>query len=144
MCPSRATVGVNIFCVVVLLKLAFSPAIRATLTMPNVALQNAMVCRVYRLLKMGLIEEDVSVFRTSQPQRFGDFKSGPDVQFASIKANLVDREEGTTCVDSLGLMELSGQGTYVEGAASSKMIPHSDFESNVTAIDVPAEPYRFK
>lgn len=43
--------------------------------MPTVALQNAMACRVYRLLKLGFIEEDPSILRTSLAQAYGGSRS---------------------------------------------------------------------
>ncbi|CAL1702823.1 unnamed protein product [Somion occarium] len=70
-----ATVGVNIFVLFTLVTSSFPPALRAVLTMPTVALQNAMACRVYRLLKLGFIEEDPSILRTSLAQAYGGSRS---------------------------------------------------------------------
>ncbi|KAI0077951.1 hypothetical protein K474DRAFT_1570555, partial [Panus rudis PR-1116 ss-1] len=51
-----ATVGVNIVAMVVILTPSVPPVFRAMFSIPNVALQNAMACRVYRLIKLGLID----------------------------------------------------------------------------------------
>lgn len=42
---------------VVILTPSVPPVLRAMFSIPNVALQNAMACRVYRQLKLGLIRE---------------------------------------------------------------------------------------
>ena len=48
----------NIISMVVILTPSVPPIIRAMFTVPNVALQNTMACRVYRLLKLGIIRDD--------------------------------------------------------------------------------------
>ena len=48
----------NIVSMAVILTPSIPPIIRAMFTVPNVALQNTMACRVYRLLKLGLIQDD--------------------------------------------------------------------------------------
>ena len=48
----------NIVSMVVILTPSVPPIIRAMFTVPNVALQNTMACRVYRLLKLGIIRDD--------------------------------------------------------------------------------------
>ena len=45
----------NIVSMVVILTPSVPPIVRAMFTVPNVALQNTMACRVYRLLKLGII-----------------------------------------------------------------------------------------
>lgn len=52
------TVSMNIVSMVVILTPSVPPIIHAMFTVPNVALQNVMACRVYRLLKLGLINDD--------------------------------------------------------------------------------------
>ena len=53
MVSSRATVGVNLASVAILLGSVGQPAFQSIITMVNIALQNAMACRVFRLLKLG-------------------------------------------------------------------------------------------
>jgi len=52
-----ATVGLNIVAMAVILTPSAPLALRSTLSIPNLALQNSMACRVYRQLKLGLIHE---------------------------------------------------------------------------------------
>jgi len=54
------TVGMNLVAAVVILTPSVPPVLRAMFSIPNVALQNAMACRVYRQLKIGLIKEQTS------------------------------------------------------------------------------------
>ncbi|CAL1710763.1 unnamed protein product [Somion occarium] len=53
-----ATVGLNLIAMVLLLTPSLSLVYQGMFTVPNVALQNAMACRVYRLLKLGIIQEN--------------------------------------------------------------------------------------
>ncbi|CAL1708186.1 unnamed protein product [Somion occarium] len=55
-----ATVGLNILVIILLSTPAIPPAYRAMATVPNLALQNAMACRVFRLLKLGVIPDPSS------------------------------------------------------------------------------------
>ncbi|THH31593.1 hypothetical protein EUX98_g2588 [Antrodiella citrinella] len=55
-----ATVGMNLVAAVVILTPSVPPVLRAMFSIPNVALQNVMACRVYRQLKLGLIREQAS------------------------------------------------------------------------------------
>ena len=99
----RVTVGVNLFAVVSLLTATFPPAVRAVLTMPNVALQNAMACRVYRLLKLGFIEEEPTTIRTSQLPEYEDTES---LRYIT-NANTATSNYNSQFVDSIGMMELT-------------------------------------
>ena len=62
----RATVGVNIVAVVVILTPSIPPVYRAMFSIPNVALQNAMACRVFRQIKLGLLNERPTTITPSQ------------------------------------------------------------------------------
>ncbi|CAL1708131.1 unnamed protein product [Somion occarium] len=55
-----ATVGLNIFAIILLHTSQVSPTYRALASVPNIALQNAMACRVFRLLKLGVIPDPSS------------------------------------------------------------------------------------
>lgn len=55
---TSVTVSMNIVSMVVILTPSVPPIIRAMFTVPNVALQNVMACRVYRLLKLGLVSDE--------------------------------------------------------------------------------------
>ena len=56
----------NIVAMVLILTPSVPPVLRAMFAIPNAALQNAMACRVYRQLKLGLIrEDDSSLMRSS-------------------------------------------------------------------------------
>ncbi|CAL1702480.1 unnamed protein product [Somion occarium] len=88
------TVGVNIVAMVVILTPSVPPVLRAMFAIPNVALQNAMACRVFRLIKLGMItDKPVAVssltppaqsFRlyqnASRPNRDGSAHSQGDVE----------------------------------------------------------------
>ena len=56
----------NIISLVVILSSSVPPVIRAVFTVPNVMVQNSMACRVYRLLKLGIITNTTEAF-TLQP-----------------------------------------------------------------------------
>lgn len=56
----RATVGLNLVAAIVILTTSVPPVVRAMFSIPNIALQNAMACRVYRQLKVGLIRDQPS------------------------------------------------------------------------------------
>ncbi|KAI0783198.1 hypothetical protein C8Q75DRAFT_726448 [Abortiporus biennis] len=65
-----ATVGVNLIAMVANLAPWVPEVYRAMLTIPDVAIQNAMACRVYRQLKIGRITEnattaDISTIQTT-------------------------------------------------------------------------------
>lgn len=58
--------GLNLVAAIVILRPSVPPIIRAMFSIPNVALQNVMACRVYRQLKIGLIRESAPVILTSR------------------------------------------------------------------------------
>ncbi|KAI0072615.1 hypothetical protein K474DRAFT_1678508 [Panus rudis PR-1116 ss-1] len=87
-----ATVGVNIVSMAVILAPSVPPVFRAMFAIPNFSLQNAMACRVYRLLKLGLLNDRPSGFThsSSQPSRYisssirpGTYRTNPDRSFTS-------------------------------------------------------------
>ncbi len=51
----RATVGMNIGTMICILVPSLSPAYHVILAVPNVALMNAMACRVFRQVRLGLL-----------------------------------------------------------------------------------------
>ncbi|KAJ7434706.1 hypothetical protein FB451DRAFT_1063145 [Mycena latifolia] len=53
-----ATVGLNILTMVMLLDPSLPPVLHAMFAIPNVALENAMACRVFRALRLGFIPPD--------------------------------------------------------------------------------------
>lgn len=56
----------SIVAAVLILMPGVPPVLRAMFAIPNTALQNAMACRVYRQIKLGLIKEDeTSLARSS-------------------------------------------------------------------------------
>lgn len=57
----RASVLSNITVMVVLFAPGMTPVIRSMFSVPSLVLQNAMACKVFRLLKFGLIHEDPTV-----------------------------------------------------------------------------------
>jgi hypothetical protein len=62
----RATVGLNIVTMALLLTPAkLSPVVHAMFSVPNLALENAMACRVFRKLKLGLMHEGIVHSSTS-------------------------------------------------------------------------------
>lgn len=56
------TIGMNIATMVIIFTPSVPPIIRAMFTMPNVALQNIMSCRVYRLLKLGYVRDEIGSY----------------------------------------------------------------------------------
>ena len=61
----RVTVGGNFATLAVLLNSRIPVIIRATSPIPNIALQNAMACRVFRHLKLGYIKRSPERFCSS-------------------------------------------------------------------------------
>jgi hypothetical protein len=59
-----ATIGLNIVTCVILLAPNIAPVYQAMLLVPNIALENAMACRVYRAVKLGFIKnpQNTSLF----------------------------------------------------------------------------------
>ncbi|KAK7683724.1 hypothetical protein QCA50_013100 [Cerrena zonata] len=64
------TVGVNFASVIILLGGIGEPAFQTMVTMVNIALQNAMACRVFRLLKLGVIHDTPTSFGDTTPVAF--------------------------------------------------------------------------
>lgn len=62
---TRVTVGMNIATCAMLLLSDLSPVLRAMLSVPNLALENAMACRVFRKLKLGLMREHPALSSTA-------------------------------------------------------------------------------
>jgi hypothetical protein len=61
-----ATIGVSIALVTLLLSPSVPSVYQAILSVPNIALENAMACRVYRAVKLGVIKNPQStVFELS-------------------------------------------------------------------------------
>ena len=54
------TVAMNIVTMVLILAPPVGIVFHAAFVIPNVAVQNAMACRVYRQLKLGIIQENAS------------------------------------------------------------------------------------
>ncbi|CAL1707959.1 unnamed protein product [Somion occarium] len=81
------TVWVNLTTTIILLTSLISPTSQAMLTIPNLALQNAMACRVFRLLKLGYIREDGSTSPTQPNVRTLTFRPPrvPNTTFASTQ-----------------------------------------------------------
>ncbi|KAK7679047.1 hypothetical protein QCA50_017991 [Cerrena zonata] len=79
-----ATIGFNMLTVISVLSPTIPPVLRSTSSAPNVALQNAMACRVYRLLKLARPEDDLSlVFNNRMPKS--------TIRFASTTGNNPNR-----------------------------------------------------
>jgi hypothetical protein len=58
------TVGLNITTLTLLLTLSLPPVVRAMMSIPNIAIENAMACRVFRQLKLGLMHEHPALTST--------------------------------------------------------------------------------
>ena len=56
----------NILTVVSILAPSFPPVLHAMFTVPNIALTNAMACRVYRQLRLGLLMDHPATPQLSQ------------------------------------------------------------------------------
>lgn len=98
---------INIAVLVLLFGPGISPVIRTALSVPSVVLQNAMACKVFRLLKLGLIEEDPT--KTISGVRF---KTSPD---RTRNAVTFDTQGSSRSGDDIGLSTLSTTPTKHEG-----------------------------
>ena len=83
----------NIFTVISVMSSGFPPLLRAMFTVPNVALTNAMACRVFRQLKLGLIVENNITGVSGLSQKSGPIQLLPPSQFSRAGS-------GSTRVDS--------------------------------------------
>ena len=72
----------NIFTVISVMSSGFPPLLRAMFTVPNVALTNAMACRVFRQLKLGLIVENNIAGISGLSQKSGPIQLLPPSQFS--------------------------------------------------------------
>lgn len=84
----------NIFTVISVMSSGFPPLLRAMFTVPNVALTNAMACRVFRQLKLGLIVENNISGVSGLSQKAGPIQLLPPSQFSRAG-------NGATRVDSM-------------------------------------------
>ena len=68
-----ATIGVSIALVTLLLSPSVPSVYQAILSVPNIALENAMACRVYRAVKLGVIKNpQYTVFELSTRSHIAD------------------------------------------------------------------------
>ncbi|TCD66862.1 hypothetical protein EIP91_000816 [Steccherinum ochraceum] len=122
-----ATVGLNLVAAIVILTPSVPPVLRAMFSIPNVALQNVMACRVYRQLKIGLIRE--------QPQPVVLTSRGT-MQFS--RTAVASKANSQSQVEShISLHNLSGPG----GRAKTLGVPvHVDIdrEVEVSVDEVPS------
>ena len=77
----------NIVAMVVILTPSVPPVLRAMFSIPNVALQNAMACRVFRQLKLGLIRETPTMGMGSSTHHTGNL-SAPIRLIPTSRSNL--------------------------------------------------------
>ncbi|CAL1702835.1 unnamed protein product [Somion occarium] len=83
------SVSVNLLAIALLFVPSIPKGIPAALTVPSVAVQNAMACRVFRLLKLGRIHERPFIYTQSTPTEahlrplrfFNGETSGTDVTY---------------------------------------------------------------
>ncbi|KAK7679172.1 hypothetical protein QCA50_017750 [Cerrena zonata] len=86
------TVSVNLVAMTLLLNPSLSKVYQGMFTVPNVALQNAMACRVFRLLKPGVISDSPtypSAFRNANRTPFST------MQFPDTSETLGGRPDGS-------------------------------------------------
>ena len=103
--------GFNILTSVALLSSTVPSMFRAMPSAPNVTLQNAMACRVYRLLKLGKPEDDVSIYFNSRGPR-------PSLLFAPSSM-------------------ASNGNTQISGAAGRFLpFPHQASDSRILGSDI--------
>ncbi|CAL1707957.1 unnamed protein product [Somion occarium] len=112
------TVWVNVVVLITLLMSLISPTFQGMLTIPNIALQNAMACRVFRLLKLGLIREDASIVTPSMGSLAFRSTRRPHATFA------------TTQESTLGAI-----GEETEDIALAVLRTKQDSESNTSPQD---------
>ncbi|CAL1702868.1 unnamed protein product [Somion occarium] len=111
-----ATVGMNIFVLIVILTSAFPPSIRAALTIPNIALQNAMACRVFRLLKLTYVPGDGTTVASSRSQTQDlHFATRKTLQSQTTSDRTLHRHEGA---EEIEMIPISNPPIQDEEAAS--------------------------
>ncbi|KAH8078389.1 hypothetical protein BXZ70DRAFT_659522 [Cristinia sonorae] len=99
-----ATVGLNLVAAVVILTASVPPILRAMFSIPNLALQNAMACRVYRQLKIGLIREQPNpVVLTSRVSN--------TLHFSRSVMSTKQREQQSQVQSHISLRDISGSRT---------------------------------
>ncbi|KAK7679167.1 hypothetical protein QCA50_017745 [Cerrena zonata] len=82
-----ATVSVNLVAMTLLLHPSLSKVYQGMFTVPSVALQNAMACRVYRLLKLGVISDIPTNVPYSSAFRSASHTHLSTMQFHAIDGN---------------------------------------------------------
>ncbi|KAI0795902.1 hypothetical protein C8Q75DRAFT_351708 [Abortiporus biennis] len=81
-----ATVGLNIVAMVVILTPSVPPVLAAMFTIPNIALQNAMACRVFRQIKLGVLKNPANT--TGMPAK----SITTPIQFVTMATTTDDTE----------------------------------------------------
>ena len=66
---------INIAVLVLLFGPGISPVIRTMLSVPSVVLQNAMACKVFRLMRSGSYRSNTEIFQLEIPQNLGGTSS---------------------------------------------------------------------
>lgn len=110
---------------VVILTPSVPPIIRAMFSIPNIALQNTMACRVYRLLKLGRISDD--------PESFTLRSNSINLPYIVKRRNTFDgshlRRNG-----GREKIELSTTSTVHNAAPNSKTVPmHVEIDQQIEA-----------
>jgi len=89
-----ATIGLSIVMSAMVLSPGVPPVYRAMLSVPNIALENAMACRVFRAVKLGLIKDvrTTSYFGTTTPSSRLQFAPDQDI---ALKQSTFDSTRNT-------------------------------------------------
>lgn len=78
-----ASVSVTLGCMVVMFVPAVPPSLQGCMVFPSLAMQNVMACRVFRLLRLGFIEEHQEA--TSYSVRALDFRIPHSLRFSPTR-----------------------------------------------------------
>ncbi|CAL1710750.1 unnamed protein product [Somion occarium] len=100
------TVVLNLVAMILLLTPSLPLVYQGMMTVPNVALQNAMACRVFRLLKLGIIQDNPTMPTHSSFGRTGH----STLQFPGTRTDISETLQGDRSPDTIGLSTFASKG----------------------------------
>jgi len=101
-----ATIGLSIIFATMILMPGIPPVYRSMLSVPNMCLENAMACRVYRAVKLGFIKNhhstsfELSIRSSLAPDRAGH-EFGGESRNTQVKVDITRTTDMKICNDDV-------------------------------------------
>ena len=100
--------SLNLVVMTLLLTLSLSQVYQGMLTVPNVALQNAMACRVFRLLKLGVTSDSPTMGGPHSSSFVGGNRTHlSTLQFPGTRTDISETITGGSPTDDITLHNMS-------------------------------------